>query len=140
MWRWIPESEQLAAEHAGRELTIRWDDGDQGWFLSVIVPPRPATMGQPATEARVYVTPMPLLVAMVLVPSAFHELLRGRVELALHPARGAVYAHMGDASGRLATEWPGSAQARESLEQAVALMTTVDRLALDLAGAGAMED
>jgi hypothetical protein len=67
-WRWDEAGEALAADLPDRQLSIRWDAGDRGWFLSVIYPPRPATMGQAAVEARVYICPLPLLCALVLVP------------------------------------------------------------------------
>jgi hypothetical protein len=139
-WRWEPEAEQLALDAPPRQLTIRWDDGDRGWFLSVIYPPRPATMGQPATEARVYVCPLPLLCALVLVPPSLHEHLTWRVRREMEQSRGAVIGLMQEAVSELPLPWPGQAKARDALEAAAEFMPVVERLALDWAAAGAMED
>lgn len=140
-WRWIPESEQLALDTPTRQLTIRWDDADAGWFLSVIKPPRPATMGQPARDAEVYIAPLPLLAALVLVaPPSLHKHLTDRVRRELNVSRGAVYGHMGEAARQLPTAWPGSVHAREALEFASEHATVVERLSLDWAAAGALED
>jgi hypothetical protein len=138
-WRWIPESEQLALDTPDRQLTIRWDDADRGWFLSVIKPPRPATMGQPATEAEVYVAPLPLLPALVLVPPELHEHLTGRVKRELDVARGQVLGLLGEATGNLPEAWPSTSSAMHKLDAAAVVAREVERLSLDWAAAGALE-
>lgn len=139
-WRWVEESESFVAEVASprRTLTIRWDDGDQGWFLAVIDPGRPATMGQAAIPPRTYVTPMPLLVAMTLLPGELHEELTARVKRALDLERDSnVLGHVQSAVGSLPLPWPTVVHVREDLEHAAAAMVGVERLALDHAASEA---
>lgn len=138
-WSWIPETEQLALDTPTRQLTIRWDDSDRGWFLSVIYPPRPATMGQPAVEARVYVCPLPLLCALVLVPPSLHEHLKRRVRRELDRSRGEVQAAMGFALRDLHQPWPGPSKSHLHLLAAQAACEHAGRLALDWAAHEAME-
>jgi hypothetical protein len=139
VWRWIPESEQLALDTPQRQLTISWDDGDRGWFLSVIKPPRPATMGQPALKAEVYICPLPLLAGLVLTPPSLHEHLLVKVRRELEQSRGDVNGHMGRAVGHLPTAWPGTVHAAEAIKAAMEHMTHVERLSMDWAAAAAFE-
>jgi hypothetical protein len=139
-WRWVEESAQFVAEVAEprRTLTIRWDEGDQGWFLAVIDPGRPAQMGQPAVGSRTFVTPMPLLVALTLLPEEHHEQLIGRARRALHELRDShVLANVHTAVAALPMGWPDLIGAREALEAAAREMPDVERLSLDMAAGGA---
>lgn len=137
VWRWIEESQQLALDTRDRQLTISWDDGDRGWFLAVIKPPRTATMGQPAVEAETYICPLPLLAAMVLTPPSLHPHLLVKVSAELAESRGAVFAHLATAAGDLPTVWPGTIHAGDALRAATEHVAHVERLSMDWAAAGA---
>lgn len=140
-WRWDDEGQALLADVVDppRRLAIRWDHGDRGWFLSVRVPGRPQTMGQAAVEERVYVTPMPLLVALTLVPRELHEHLVGHVERERRLVEAEVWAGL-SAGAQLAPQgWPQVAQVRESLAASADAAVTLERLALDMAAADAWE-
>jgi hypothetical protein len=138
-WRWDEAGEALAADLPDRQLSIRWDAGDRGWFLSVIYPPRPATMGQAAVEARVYICPLPLLCALVLVPPELHHHLTWRVKRELDVARGQVLGLLSETTGLLPQAWPGPSGAAKRLDAAAVVGREVERLALDWAAHDAME-
>lgn len=141
-WQWIAESEQLAADLVDppRQLTIRWDEADRGWFLSVVVVARPATMGRSATEPRVYVAPLPLLAAMTMVPRELHDHLIGRVGSEADAMQARVFAELAVAAEQLPQSWPGPGKAKLSLNTAEAHAGELERLSLDLAGAGAWDE
>jgi hypothetical protein len=142
-WQWDEQSATFSAEVGvpRRSLTIRWDEGDQGWFLAVIDAGRPPTMGQGPVGQRVFVTPMPLLVAMTLLPAELHEHLVIKVKQAQDASRdGHVLAHVQTAVAGLPLPWPESVKAREALESAAAAMVDVERLSLDAAAAEAWSD
>lgn len=141
-WEWSDDADAYVAELGAprRMLAIRWDPVDRGWFLAVTVPARPESMGQPATQPRAYVTPMPLLVAMTLLPPEHHGQLRDRVEEAARIAQGDVLAHMQTVVANVVEDWPATVRAREGVRDAGPHMEDVERLSLDLAAAGAWED
>jgi hypothetical protein len=138
-WRWVPESGQLVLETASRDLTIRWDDGDRGWFLAVTRRGRQPMMGRPGVEPMSWVCPLPLLCALVLVPREFHGLLTGRVKQELGKARGEALAAAGLAVGQLPRPFPGPSKAATHLADAISAAHEAERLSLDWAAAGAME-
>jgi hypothetical protein len=138
-WRWVEEAEQIVGVCVSppRQITIRWDEGDHGWYLSVIEEGRPQTMGQARREPRVFVAPLPLLAALTLVPQELHPHLVDRLDAERHAAQAPVIAGLQEAVAELPLPWPAPARARRALELAVSAVVDAERVALDTAAAGA---
>lgn len=138
-WRLTSETGQISAALAQprRDVTIAFDHGDQSLYLSVIAPP---VANVPGSQERLYTAPLSLLAALLMVPAEFHSVLVRQVQQAREVSEGTVHSQMARAVEKVPQAWPDVVHGREAIQQAVRHAEAVERLALDLAAAGAFTD
>lgn len=138
-WTFYEESGAFGAELTDprRDLTIAWDAGDRSLYLSVRAPQVANVQG---SQERLFTAPLSLLAALLLLPAAHHERVIGMVTEAHGQATSGVMAGMQRASGTIYARWPECVKAGEGLTFAQGEAEHAERLALDLAAAGAFAD
>jgi hypothetical protein len=137
-WTYEPTTQRWGACVVGppdRHLTIAWDGGDHALYLSVRVE---ATANVEGSSESVYSAPLSLLAATLLLPREEHGQLLEIVSAALVELRDmGIVANVQQVLANSIEPWPKPAVAGQRMQAAAETMPHVERLALDVAAAGA---
>lgn len=137
-WQLDPASARWLARVGRRELAIGWDEDADTLFLAVTVPPPPNVEG---ATPRMYVSPIPLLAALLILPESEHEVLRSLTAIAVTEVRDErIVGGLQRVLEESIEDWPKPAVAAKRLTAAAELMPRVVRLSEDLAAGGAFRE